>query len=181
MIIISWDPGSKSNVGAAGWGDHGFLFAEQGTTLEVFREVVRFIVSEQKRDPDFKFEWVIEGAFVGSSAYSSLKCAESIGVIKGMIILRGVRPEFWWEPKASDWRRDLSFPTMVSDVTKPKGRRRAKAKDHALEARRLAEALTGIRFTAKNEHKADAVCIAKAGWNRWNESEIGLKQPSLWT
>jgi len=175
MRIGAFDPGTKDNVGFALFSDGEYQWSMQGTSMSVFKEVWSTLRGENVL-------YVCEDIFVGKGPRSSISLAKSAGEIRGAMRATGVMTGGWyWEPMSGDWRKIVGFSSRQPAEDNPSKTRRTSAGEYMEMSCELAKRLTGTTFSKKREHEADAVCIAYAGWLRWQELQRGPRQRSLLT
>ena len=180
MIIIGWDPGStQTTAGYAAMRGDDVLAYGQGSTIQLFREV-----HEGFKASDELILFVCEEVFVGVNPRSAITLAKAQGELRGFHRATGMLTGgWWWEPSASTWRAMLGFTMRQPAPTKknPAKTRPTNAVEFMEQACARASAIVGRRFEKDSEHAADAVCIARAGVDRYVELQRGPRQPSLLT
>jgi Holliday junction resolvasome RuvABC endonuclease subunit len=146
MMAIGIDPGSITGVAVIG--KNGLIASWQDEKLRSSRTLLRYFL-DHRDDVDIV---AVEDAFMGRGIHSSLVVASNHGFILGALWAAGWSRETWC-PKPSEWRSVHGF--------------RRKSEEAHEDAMSFASARSGEKIPDKSIHRAEAICIAIAAWERF--------------
>ena len=167
-LVLGIDQGAVTGVAA--WGDNGYEFSFQDEERPALIQLLKVLHAYNRQRGEIDVvDAAVEAPFVGKGFGSSLTVAESAGKVTTILWLGGY-DRAPWRPMASEWRKLLHFDTRRIEQVDGKAKNvAAKREDLEDQARRHADALTRCKvpFPKSKTHEAEALCIAKAAWLRW--------------